>query len=477
MTQRSYFHDGTSRGHAANAPYSQETFAGLLSAFYDADGAWVLPNQLNNLAVTTSAGMTISISTGRAIIYGYWFENDSAATLTISDNTSSFARWDMVVAQLDTDTGQATFVALQGASGSLMHLPPLNTCATIKQLPLALIYVGAGAVSVAATDIYDQRLFLNNVYHRNRYTTQNDFPNGLFIGWADSQNSGSSRQPMPGWKATGATRPPTKDATRFDHMPYGRCVKFYGSPSDDGMQFTINTYANSTDMVTFSMWLKILRGTLVVSFAGTSRTFYPCQDVYHVIFHLSVTGNQVLSLTADGTDVDIVFGDLRMALGYCEAEQKSNQPAEVILFDAPVRAYVDGVEKSWAGLTTGDAIAANYTRFGHPEDVYPLGASINIPDPAKGYVKKLYVMQVRANDSGSATTALCQFGIYDLHFDGSYGGFLIANVGGAGNDVYRYATGFVYGEASRRLVAADQAIYSSGAATLDGLVEIIGVVI
>jgi len=482
MTERSYFHNSTALGHASEAPYGQELYASLTNALYGADGAWVLPNQLNNLLVSTSANMVISIDTGRALIYGYWFYNSVATTLTITNNSTAFGRWDLVVAQVDTETGVGSFIAIPGAPGAALSIPACNTCATIKQLPLALIYVEPSAAAIHAADIYDQRMFLNNAYHRNNYSIHNEFPNGLFIGWADSENTGAARQPMPGWRASG-TAPVTKDAARFDSMPYGRCVNLSGDLTSDGWTITVPTYANSTDMMTFSMALQINSGTLAVSFAGTSKTFYACHDIYHVIFHISTTGNQVVSLIADGINADISFGDLRLAHGYCEPIHSINKDyTEVVMFDAPVLMKRNSSRNNYApptlvGLSDGDSLVTYYSMFGSTEDIYPLVEDF----PLSSQIKAI-VMQIRANDSGSSGAPVAYFAINEFQRSlGAEISHLRVDVHGAGNDKHRYATGIVY--SADLMVAINdystlQLLFdATGATTLDGYVAVIGVLL
>lgn len=473
MTETSFFHNSTALGDADQAPYDQETYARLTEAFHSTEGAWVLPDQLNNLEVSTAFGMLVSVATGRALIYGYWFENDALTTVVINSNTSVHGRWDLVVAQINTETGTASFASIPGAPGSIMSIPSCNTCETIKQLPLALVYVEPSAAAIHAADIYDQRLFLNNIDHINKYSTTNDFPNGLFLGWADSENTGTARRPMPGWSLTGATAPSIKDAERFDWMPYGRCLQFYDSPSDDGMQITVQTYDNSTDMITFSMWMKVSAGTMAVSFAGTSKTFYPCKDTYHVIFHASTTGNAVLSLTADGTDIDIICGDFRLAQGFCEAEMLPNYYQQVVMFDAYVMPRRDPSAAyplpALTSLSTSDVVVYN-VHYGNTEDVYSLEDSLWFSPHVMGYI-----FQLKANDSGSGGSSTPKVDAMTMNTTGE--AELSVHAGRAGNDIPRYSTGVIHsgrGTSGWWLILK---VTASGAGALDVEPRMIGVIL
>jgi len=431
MTEKSYFQNGSAAGDAEYAPYDQSEFADLIKKIQTVDGAWVLPNQLNNLEVTPGAGRSVSVASGRALIYGYWYENDAAETVNLATNTSNYTRVDAVVVEIDTEANTASLVVLQGAPGNPGKLPVIGDCSTKLQLPLAYVALPSGYASVQSKYVLDQRRFLNNAYHINNYSTQNDFPNGLFLGWGDSENSGSSRRPMPGWKFTGAGTPPSvKDATRFDSMPYGRCVNIYeaGSTSTNGYEIGVMTYENSTDMMTFSMELQVNKDELSIDFGATTKTFPASEDTYQVIIRGNYTGPQTIKIY--GSTGDAIFGDFRLAQGYCIAEQDTSYP-QIIMFDAPVyahRTFWGEAPPILTGLGS-TTIVCYFEQWGSLEDQYSV------------YSKRIkgVIVRLRIDDTNSAT-ATCIAELYTSQTQN----MLRVYGRGAPNGEYRYRTGIIH---------------------------------
>lgn len=469
MTEKSYFHNGTAAGDALEAPYDQNEFADLVQASF-ANGMFVLPNQLNNFPATPGVLRRINIGTGRALINGFWYENDATVTVTIGSNSTSYNRIDAIVVEIDTEAGAGEIKVLQGIPEELPSPPPLNTCETLLQMPLYYVAaVTGGPVTIDAKYIYDQRRFMDNVYHRNYHTRQNDFPNGLFIAWCDSENSGTSRRPMPGWKFNGVGTPQSvKDAERFDGMVWGRCVQYYTAPSDstEGFEITVLTDENASQEFTLSFTLQVNDGYTTVAFGGNSLDYIASDTPYQVIIRDSLTGYHTLSIS--GTASSAKFGDFRLAQGFCIAQQTSNGP-EIVMFDEPVymnRTVNNSPPVTLAGLSTGLVSGIYMDMFGATEDFYP----------STTYQVKGLIFQMRVNDSGSAGSNDIYGGLY------FYGGLttlyqLRVDVGGVANDEPRYSTGIMWNDQETNLRGLGVYANATGAGTLDIDLSIVGVIL
>ena len=107
------------------------------------------------LQVMESTGMDIAVSAGTAKINGD-FESDSSATLTVASNSSGGTRYDLVVARVEIGTTNAELAIKTG------NLNPQQNN-TIWELPLAMIAVTNGAVSITNANITDLRIFYGDL--------------------------------------------------------------------------------------------------------------------------------------------------------------------------------------------------------------------------------------------------------------------------------------------------------------------------
>jgi len=147
MTERSRFWDGTSVGDAYEAGYDAKTeFSKVLNSISAAaavsNRGGVLRDELNELAVSGTSS-PITIATGRAVVYGTWYENDSALTKTVS--TPSSTRNDVVVLRKDW-TAQTVRVVVKEGTTSLTQ-----TEGTVWEIPLAYLQVTPSGV-ITVTD-------------------------------------------------------------------------------------------------------------------------------------------------------------------------------------------------------------------------------------------------------------------------------------------------------------------------------------
>lgn len=133
-----------------NADQMSRYFDGLISnGVYESIGG--------GLQVLASSGMTVNVSTGRAIIDCKWLHNDAALALTITAANASLNRYTAVVARLDVSNRQMLITTKDGTAASSPVKPAMTNTSTIKELCLAYIYVAAGTTSITQAEIEDTR--------------------------------------------------------------------------------------------------------------------------------------------------------------------------------------------------------------------------------------------------------------------------------------------------------------------------------
>ena len=105
------------------------------------------------VSVQSPASMKIYVGSGTAIINGYHYFNSSTIELTISSNTSAYARKDAVVVHLDGANSKIKIL-----EGSPNPNPTIPTEAYgLNYLLLAEVYVGVNVVNILDTNITDVR--------------------------------------------------------------------------------------------------------------------------------------------------------------------------------------------------------------------------------------------------------------------------------------------------------------------------------
>jgi hypothetical protein len=160
MTERSRPWDGTTTGDATEAPYDAATeWAKIRASMVGADQltnvGGVYPSVLNELAVSGSATPAV-VATGRADVYGTWYENDASLNVVIPTPAVS-DRIDRIVLRKSWASQTVRVTRIAGVEGGAA--PALTQNAGVTwDVPLAQILVEA--VSGVFTSITDQREFL-----------------------------------------------------------------------------------------------------------------------------------------------------------------------------------------------------------------------------------------------------------------------------------------------------------------------------
>ena len=133
-----------------NADQMSEYFNGLIT-----DG--VYEDVGDGLQVVPHSGMTVNVSTGRAIVRSKWIENDAALTVDITQAHPTLNRYTAVIIRLDVTNREITITTKDGTAAASPAKPSMTDNVTTKELCLAYVYIKAGATSITAANIQDMR--------------------------------------------------------------------------------------------------------------------------------------------------------------------------------------------------------------------------------------------------------------------------------------------------------------------------------
>lgn len=138
--------------------YDASQFAHILRA---ALRNGVTSNEGGGLEVSAEGGsMNTVVSPGGCMINGYLYvlQDDGGEAKTFQHPSSaSNDRWDRIVARLTTSTRTIGLQLLTGTPGAAPTPPSLTRTSAVYDLALAKIKVRAGAESVEAADVVDER--------------------------------------------------------------------------------------------------------------------------------------------------------------------------------------------------------------------------------------------------------------------------------------------------------------------------------
>jgi hypothetical protein len=113
----------------------------------------------NNLAVavTDPVSMSVTVDTGEFFIEGYWAENTASLTLTHDASHATLNRIDRIIGEVNVTTRAMTIKILKGTDAASPTAPALTRTASIYQISLAQVYVGATVVTITADKVTDER--------------------------------------------------------------------------------------------------------------------------------------------------------------------------------------------------------------------------------------------------------------------------------------------------------------------------------
>lgn len=141
---------------APDRVYSSEAFARLFRTIMR-DGT--VHNDGDELAVspTVPAAMSVDVGTGMALVQGRYLINDAALTLAVEAADPSYPRIDRVVVRADLVGRTVHAVVKKGTAAASPVAPALTRTAETWELSLAQVRVEAGATSIVAAKITDER--------------------------------------------------------------------------------------------------------------------------------------------------------------------------------------------------------------------------------------------------------------------------------------------------------------------------------
>jgi hypothetical protein len=119
----------------------------------------LIPNGVitGGLAVTSSGGLSVSVSAGWGFIESRWFKNVSAYTLGLETADPTNPRIDRVTLKLDLSARTITIAAKTGTASATPSAPTLTRSSTVYELSLAQIYIAAGTTAITNSEITDER--------------------------------------------------------------------------------------------------------------------------------------------------------------------------------------------------------------------------------------------------------------------------------------------------------------------------------
>lgn len=482
MTERGWFFDGTAKNDAEVAPYSAAEYARITNMLYSTDGAYVLYAG-NRLEVTRQSSTAVNVATGAALIYGYHYTNSDNVTVTLDPNESDYPRWDRIVVEVNTNTGEHGVKAIKGVPEEKPDPPELGRCEPIYHLPLARVYLPSGYTDIDSRYVHDERHFINNVFHQNSFSLENDFPNHRFLGWGDSVDSrsplgnGVQRYPLPGWTSTDGGSDIVA-APLFPSMTWGRCAKVTGGTVDAGWY----TYLFQRGVATVRLLIRVDKGEagiLLLGGAG-SITMPATTTEQEVIIRYTSDVPNLLSVFNITAGAEYTFGDIRVGQGYVVADENTYYD-QYVLFEKPMLnnkffssfGGVEGVPLD--NLSTGNQIIP-LGDWGTDLDGDEVIPDINYVAPWQARIKSLILLW-SANDSGSAASNTTQALLRTVRYEAQVWAVSRIQLQAEANDQRRHTQAFfpVYDNEFGHF--AELEYTTSGTGTMDIQIAVVGVII
>lgn len=132
--------------------YDAEDFSAMFDGVIN-DGVFMTIGDL--FATSAVSGLQLSVGSGRAWLGGKWIYNDTGYPITLDSAELILNRIDTVV--IKSDSTQAvracTIDIVKGTPGSTPVAPVLVDTDEVKYLPLANVYIAAGATTITQANI------------------------------------------------------------------------------------------------------------------------------------------------------------------------------------------------------------------------------------------------------------------------------------------------------------------------------------
>lgn len=157
MAEKYGFFDAIVTNGVADRAYTaddiNEIFSGVLS-----NG--VVRNYTNALSVSSGSGMSVNVNTGKAIVNNHWYVNESVKNVTINTAHPTLNRYTRIIVRFTQASRTIGIVAVDGTPAATPVEPSLTQTDDVYEIPLALVYVGAGVTSITSNNITDNRSYV-----------------------------------------------------------------------------------------------------------------------------------------------------------------------------------------------------------------------------------------------------------------------------------------------------------------------------
>jgi hypothetical protein len=107
--------------------------------------------------VTADSGSTITIGEGFAIVKGFFLNNDSDYSISLTAD-ANYSRIDRVVIQLNTTSGTITPTVITGTAGSTPTAPSLTRTETVYEISLAQVLITKSGTITVTDERFDTEL-------------------------------------------------------------------------------------------------------------------------------------------------------------------------------------------------------------------------------------------------------------------------------------------------------------------------------
>lgn len=152
MTENSFPWNGTLTGD--HGPYSDEQWAGAWRRFFTLDPAseGVLPAAGDALSASNTAGRTVRVAPGAALVDGVYYQSSANVDFTLALPSPDTNRYDRIVVRKSNTAQTVRLAVLEGVESAAPALPTLTQVSgETWEIPLAKAYITAAGV-ITLTD-------------------------------------------------------------------------------------------------------------------------------------------------------------------------------------------------------------------------------------------------------------------------------------------------------------------------------------
>ncbi|GGM64033.1 hypothetical protein GCM10012275_38200 [Longimycelium tulufanense] len=179
----------------AGADVTEDTWRKFMRHMLGSGADGILRNIANDFEVFgDSSGLQVKVKTGECFIRSQWGESTSQKTLAIATADPTDPRKDRVILRNDFVDNVVELDVLTGTPAASPTTPSLTQNTSQWETSLAVVDVAAGATTIAAGDVTDDRNYAIPM-HRARQSTAQTFSTGTqtkveFDGTADHTSAG-----------------------------------------------------------------------------------------------------------------------------------------------------------------------------------------------------------------------------------------------------------------------------------------------